>query len=165
MIRWQHPILGNIPPSDFIPLAEETGMITSITEWVLETACRQNMKWQASGVTPLRVGVNISPYVFKKGLVEMVKKVLNETRLDPCYLELEITESLMQDPEHNIRILEELKLLGLRLSIDDFGTGYSSLAYISRFPIDSLKIDRSFIEDIKKDDGVIVKTIIDMASI
>jgi len=164
LIRWQHPTLGNIPPAEFIPLAEETGLITPITEWVLETACRQNMIWQQSGVSPLRIGVNISPYVFRKGLVEMVKQVLKETKLDPALLELEITESLMQNPELNIPILKELKTLGLRLSIDDFGTGYSSLAYISHFPIDSLKIDRSFIEEIQKDEGVIVKTIIDMAT-
>jgi len=165
LIRWNHPDLGMIPPSEFIPLAEETGLIAPITEWVLETACRQNKKWRDSGTAQLRIGVNISPMLFKDdSLIDMVERVLSETGLDPGSLELEITESSMQDPEHNIPILKKLKALGVRLSIDDFGTGYSSLAYLRHFPIDSLKIDRSFINEIEKDHGVIVKTIIDMAS-
>lgn len=163
LIRWNHPTLGDIPPSDFIPLAEETGLITSITEWVLETACRQNKKWQEGGVNPIRVGVNISSCLFNDCLVSLVTRVLRESKLEPCYLELEITESIMQNPEITIPIINELKGIGVRLSIDDFGTGYSSLAYLRHFPIDSLKIDRSFIEEIEKDNGVIVKTIIDMA--
>ncbi|MGX2962017.1 EAL domain-containing protein (plasmid) [Peribacillus sp. JNUCC 23] len=164
LIRWKHPVTGNISPSEFIPLAEETGLITPITKWVLETACKQNKKWQENGTLPIRIGVNISPYLFREDLIEMVKRILNETQLQPCYLELEITESLMQDPTFTIPILKELKSLGVRLSIDDFGTGYSSLAYLRHFPIDSLKIDRSFINDIQTDNGVMVKAIIDMAS-
>jgi len=164
LIRWEHPTLGKIPPSEFIPLAEENGLITPITEWVLETACRQNKKWQESGLPPIRIAVNISPYLFREDLIGMVKRVLHETKLQPSYLELEITESLMQDPDYTIPILKELKSIGVRLSIDDFGTGYSSLAYLIHFPIDSLKIDRSFIEDIKNESAVIVKTIINMAS-
>lgn len=164
LIRWKHQIKGNIPPSEFIPLAEETGLIAPITEWVLETACSQNKKWQDSGVFPIRMGVNISPDLIKENLIDLVTRVLNKTKLQPCYLELEITESLMKNPYYSIPILRELKSLGVRLSIDDFGTGYSSLAYLRNFPIDSLKIDRSFINEIQNDDGVIVQTIIDMAS-
>lgn len=164
LIRWEHPTLGLISPSEFIPLAEETGLIIPISKWVLETACKQNRQWQESGVAPMRVAVNISSYLFKADLVAIVSGVLSETQLDPCYLELELTESIMQTPEIAKPILNELKELGVRLSIDDFGTGYSSLAYLRDFPIDSLKIDRSFVEEIQKDNGVIVKTIIDMAS-
>jgi diguanylate cyclase (GGDEF)-like protein/PAS domain S-box-containing protein len=164
LIRWEHATLGNIPPSDFIPLAEETGLITSISEWVLETACRQNKKWQESGCSPIRVGVNISPYLFGEELIDMVTRILRKTKLQPCYLDLEITESFMQDPEFAISILKKLKSLGVRLSIDDFGTGYSSLSYLRHLPIDCLKIDRSFITEMQEDNGVIVKTIIDMAA-
>ena len=164
LIRWEHPTLGMIPPSEFIPLAEETGLIIPISKWVLETACKQNKQWQENGVTPMRVAVNISSYLFKEDLVTIVSRILSETQLEPCYLELELTESIMQTPEIAKPILKELKELGVRLSIDDFGTGYSSLAYLRDFPIDSLKIDRSFVEEIQKDNGVIVKTIIDMAS-
>ncbi|MGG3797860.1 EAL domain-containing protein [Metabacillus fastidiosus] len=164
LIRWEHPTLGMVPPNEFIPLAEETGLITPITEWVLRTACRQSCKWQEEGIKPLRMGVNISPYLFKANLVNMVKQILDDTGLDPSYLELEITESIMQAAEITTPILNQLKSLGVRLSIDDFGTGYSSLAFLRYFPIESLKIDRSFIDEIEKDNGVIVKTIIDMAT-
>lgn len=165
LIRWEHPTLGIIPPSEFIPLAEETGLITPISEWVLETACKQNKEWQQSGKAPIRMGVNISSVLFKEDLVEMVTRILKKTKLEPCYLELEITESLMQTPELAISILNQLKSLGVLLSIDDFGTGYSSLAYLRDFPIDSLKIDRTFINEIQKDNGAIVKMIISMASL
>lgn len=164
LIRWEHPTLGIIPPNEFIPLAEETGLITPITEWVLKTACKQSKSWEQEGFESLRMGVNISPYLFKADLVKMVRQVLQETKLDPAYLELEITESIMQAAEVTTPILNELKALGVRLSIDDFGTGYSSLAFLRYFPIQSLKIDRSFINEIEKDNGVIVKTIIDMAA-
>lgn len=164
LIRWEHPTLGNIPPSEFIPLSEKTGLITPITKWVLETACVQNKNWQENGLAPITIAVNISPYLLKGDLVEMVTQILMKTKLPPCYLELEITESLMQEPEFTIPILRKLKSLGVRLSIDDFGTGYSSLSYLKHFPIDSLKIDQSFIKEIQNDDGIIVKTIIDMAS-
>ncbi|MDR7000220.1 EAL domain-containing protein [Neobacillus niacini] len=164
LIRWEHPTLGNIPPSEFIPLSEKTGLITPITKWVLETACVQNKNWQENGLAPITIAVNISPYLLKGDLVEMITQILIKTKLQPCYLELEITESLMQDPEFTIPILRKLKSLGVRLSIDDFGTGYSSLSYLKHFPIDSLKIDQSFIKEIQNDDGIIVKTIIDMAS-
>ncbi|MGG4038426.1 EAL domain-containing protein [Heyndrickxia ginsengihumi] len=165
LIRWNHPTKGLIPPSDFIPLAEETGMIIPISEWVLETACKQLKSWQEQGLPPIYAAVNLSPFLFETdGFIHTIKKTLQEVNLDPKYLELEITESMMQDPESVIPLLTELKYLGLSLSIDDFGTGYSSLANLRRFPVDTLKIDRSFIEDICKDDGVIVKTILTMAS-
>lgn len=164
LIRWEHPTLGVISPADFIPLAEETGLIIPISKWVLKTACKQNRKWQENGIAPMKVAVNISSNLFKEDLVSIVSEVLKETRLEPCYLEIELTESVMQTPEIAKPILNELKELGVNLSIDDFGTGYSSLAYLRDFPIDSLKIDRSFVEEIQKDNGVIVKTIIDMAS-
>ena len=164
LIRWEHPTLGIISPAEFIPLAEETGLIIPISKWVLKTACKQNRKWQENGVAPMKVAVNISSILFKEDLVSIVSEVLKETQLDPCYLELELTESIMQTPEIAKPILNELKELGVNLSIDDFGTGYSSLAYLRDFPIDNLKIDRSFVEEIQKDNGVIVKTIIDMAS-
>lgn len=164
LIRWEHAILGNIPPLDFIPLAEETGLIIPITEWVVETACWQNKKWQESGLPLVKMAVNISPSLFHIDLVTMIKHILKKTGLHPSYLELEITESIMQEPERNISMLKELKLLGVSISIDDFGTGYSSLAYLRHFPIDNLKIDRSFIEEIQQDNGIIVKTIINMAS-
>ena len=165
LIRWEHPTLGIIPPSEFIPLAEETGLIIPISEWVLETACRQNRQWQESGGSKIRMGVNISSSLFREDLVATVTRILKKTQLQPCYLELEITESIMQTPRVTIPILRELKSLGVRLSVDDFGTGYSSLAYLRDFPIDSLKIDRSFIEDIQIDNGAIIKMIINMASL
>lgn len=164
LIRWQHPTLGMIPPSDFIPLAEETGLIQPISEWVLKTACKQAVEWHQTGKPQFRVAVNISPYLIREGLITMVQQALAETGLDPCQLELEITESIMRDPKLTIPILKEVKSLGVRLSIDDFGTGYSSLAQLRRLPVDSLKIDRSFIKEIEQDDGIMVRTIIDLAS-
>ena len=163
LIRWEHPTLGVIPPSEFIPLAEETGLIEPISEWVLETACRQNCEWQKSGIANIRMGINIPSSLFKDNLVNLVESMLEKTNLQPCYLDLEITESTMNVPEITIPILKKLKAIGVRLSIDDFGTGYSSLAYLKDFPVDCLKIDRSFIEEIQTDNGPIVKMIISMA--
>ena len=167
LIRWVHPIIGIIPPSEFIPLAEEIGLINPISLWVLETACKQNKIWQESGLSPIIMAVNISSYLIKEDLVKTVKEILQKTGLEPCYLELELTESIMQTPEITIPILNKIKELGVHLSIDDFGTGYSSLAYLRDFPIDSLKIDRSFIEEIGVDschrNQAIIKMIIDMA--
>lgn len=150
LLRWQHPELGLIPPIKFIPLAEETGLIVSIGEWLLYSVCAQNKIWQDTGFPPLRVAVNLSARSFKQqNLLETIKRVLRETRLDPNYLELELTEStLMENAEATIKTLQELKAMGIHLSIDDFGTGYSSLSYLKRFPIDTLKIDQSFVQDI-----------------
>jgi diguanylate cyclase (GGDEF)-like protein/PAS domain S-box-containing protein len=164
LIRWNHPKKGMIPPSKFIPLAEETGLIIPMTEWVLEQACLQNQKWNNKGFSNLKMGVNISSTLFKKDLVGMVIDILEKTELHPSHLELEITESSMQIPELTIPILKELKKLGVSLSIDDFGTGYSSLAYLKDFPINSLKIDRSFVEEIPVSGGAIIEMIINMAT-
>jgi EAL domain-containing protein (putative c-di-GMP-specific phosphodiesterase class I) len=139
-----------IAPSDFIPLAEETGLIVPIGEWVLRTACRQGKAWQHMGLRPLRMAVNISPLQFReKHFVETVETILQETRLPPGCLELEITENLlMENAEGSVGMLQRLKELGLTLAIDDFGTGFSSLSYLQKFPIEKLKIDRSFLQHI-----------------
>ncbi|WP_052947726.1 EAL domain-containing protein [Aneurinibacillus tyrosinisolvens] len=166
LLRWAHPDLGFISPADFIPLAEETGLIVSIGKWVLYTACKQNKEWQEKGLPPFVVSVNLSARQFyQTDLVEMISEVLKETELDPQYLELEITESMTMDVGRSIKILTELKNLGVKISIDDFGTGYSSLAYLKKFPVDKLKIDQSFVRDCLKDssDATIVQTIIAMA--
>ncbi|MGX6445073.1 putative bifunctional diguanylate cyclase/phosphodiesterase [Neobacillus sp. K501] len=163
LIRWNHPILGNISPLEFIPLAEESGLIISIGEWVLKTACQQNKEWQKFGVPCIPISVNVSARQLNSDIVGTVFKVLQETQLDPSCLELEITESVMQNINESSLILNELKDLGIQLSLDDFGTGYSSLSYLSHLPVDSVKIDRSFIHDILNNNGgILVKTIIDM---
>ncbi len=150
LIRWMHPTKGLVPPMQFIPLAEETGLITKIGDWVLEEACRQNKEWQAKGMPPIAVSVNVSPRQFKdKDLANRVADKLKRTELAPEYLELEVTESLvMQDLDQAIATMEAIKDLGVRLSIDDFGTGYSSLAALRRFPVHRLKIDKSFIQHV-----------------
>jgi diguanylate cyclase (GGDEF)-like protein/PAS domain S-box-containing protein len=167
LIRWQHPELGMVPPARFIGLAEETGLILPIGAWVIRTACMQNKAWQLSGLGKLRVSVNLSARQFAQhDLVASVAQALNEAQLEPQYLEIELTESLvMADVDRAIGILRELKALGVKLSIDDFGTGYSSLSYLKRFPIDVLKIDRSFVNDITvdPDDAAIVASIISLA--
>jgi diguanylate cyclase (GGDEF)-like protein len=167
LVRWQHPTKGLIPPMQFIPLAEETGLIVPIGEWVLRTACARNKSWQEQGLPPLCIAVNLSARQFAyENLVQDVARVLNETGLDATLLEIEITESMvMHDPEHAIELLNKLKAMGINISIDDFGTGYSSLSYLKRFPIDSLKIDRSFIKDLPLDgnDAAITRAIIAMA--
>lgn len=147
LIRWIHPQLGFIQPSDFIPLTEEIGMIVELGEWVLREACQQNKAWQEAGYPPVCVAVNLSAKQFQhKTLVSTVAAILEETRLDPQYLELELTETVAMDHALNvIETIQQLKDLGVTVSIDDFGTGYSSLSYLTRFPIDNLKIDRSFI--------------------
>jgi diguanylate cyclase (GGDEF)-like protein len=167
LVRWQHPHLGLVSPTRFIPLAEETGLIAPIGEWVLRTACAQNKSWQQAGYAPLCVAVNLSVRQFKQAnLVQTVERVIRETGLDPRYLELELTESIfMQNAKATIQTLRELKEMGVKLSIDDFGTGYSSLSYLQRFPIDALKIDQSFVRDITTDpsDAAIGQAIISMA--
>ncbi|MGO9312640.1 MAG: EAL domain-containing protein [Syntrophobacteraceae bacterium] len=167
LLRWEHPEKGLISPAEFIPLAEETGLIVPIGRWVLAVACMQNTIWVKSGFRPIRIAVNLSSHQFRqKNIVETVGKVLRNSALDPNSLELEITEgTIMQDAESTIHLLKKFKNMGLRLAVDDFGTGYSSLNYLKRFPLDVLKIDRSFIKDLMtdSDDAVITKAIIAMA--
>jgi len=167
LIRWNHPENGFISPAEFIPLAEETGLIVPIGEWVLYTACLQNKAWQDAGYTPMRMSVNLSARQFRQTDIDvLVDRVLKETGLDPKYLDLEITENMsMFDVDMTTETLQKLKRLGVNISIDDFGTGYSSLNYLKRFPIDSLKIDQSFVHDIHSDtdDAAIVKAILAMA--
>jgi diguanylate cyclase (GGDEF)-like protein/PAS domain S-box-containing protein len=167
LLRWQQPGKLLIPPVQFIPLAEETGLIVPIGEWVLMTACTRTKTWQELGLAPLCIGVNLSPRQFAhERLLQDVSRVLNDTGLDPASLELEITESMvMHNPDQAVKLLSKLKDMGIQLSIDDFGTGYSSLNYLKRFPLDSLKIDRSFIQDLpgNSDDAAITRAIIAMA--
>ncbi len=167
LIRWNSPELGFVSPAQFIPLAEETGLIVPIGEWVLTTACLQAKAWQNQGIQPLRMSVNLSPRQFRqKNLVEMIAGVLEKTGLDANLLEVEITEGMiMHRADQAVAALERLNKLGVRLSVDDFGTGYSSLSYLKRFPVQTLKIDRSFVNDLTTDDddASIVTAIIAMA--
>jgi diguanylate cyclase (GGDEF)-like protein len=164
LIRWQHPELGLIPPTKFIPLAEDNGLIVPIGQWVLKTACAQNKALQKSGLPPLKVSVNLSARQFQyANLVEMVAQTLEETELDPQWLELEITETtIMQNVNFARWALERLQQLGIRISMDDFGTGYSSLGYLKQFPFHTLKIDQSFVRDLTDDsrDTAIVSAVI-----
>ncbi|MFZ0945516.1 MAG: EAL domain-containing protein [Syntrophobacteraceae bacterium] len=167
LLRWHHPDLGTVSPADFIPLAEETGLIISIGEWVLNTACIYNKTLQEMGLPPKRIAVNISSVQFRSQiLIETITRALKISGLDAPWLEIELTESsIMKNMEASSDILRELKQMGLRVAIDDFGTGYSSLAYLKRFPLDILKIDRSFIRDIPgdPDNEAIATAIIAMA--
>jgi EAL domain-containing protein (putative c-di-GMP-specific phosphodiesterase class I) len=153
LVRWQHPQRGLIAPGMFIPLAEETGLILPIGEWVLATACAQVRAWQDAGLPVVPVAVNLSARQFRKtDLAKTVHRVLRESGIAPRLLELELTESMiMRDPLAAAAIMQQLKALGVRLALDDFGTGYSSLNYLRRFPVDCLKIDRSFISDAASD--------------
>ncbi|HAD04486.1 MAG: diguanylate cyclase [Desulfuromonadales bacterium GWD2_61_12] len=168
LVRWQHPELGLLPPAEFITLAEETGLIGALGEWVLYRACQQNRAWQITGLTPVRVAVNLSGHQLQdKGLVATVRRILAECELEPCWLELEITETVvMQNPDFAVRIIGELAELGVAISIDDFGTGYSSLAHLKRFSVDTLKIDKSFVRDIETNstDAAIATAIIAMGN-
>ena len=167
LLRWQHPDFGLVAPARFIPLAEETGLIVPIGEWVLRTACFQNKAWQDAGMPRLHVAVNLSARQFKQpNLVDMVSQALADSGLEPRYLELEITESIaMEHADETIARLNELKAMGVTISMDDFGTGHSSLSYLKRFPIDTLKIDRSFVQDVLLDsqDAAIAAAITTMA--
>lgn len=166
LIRWQHPEWGMISPAEFIPLAEETGLINPIGEWILYEACLQNKAWQNEGRPPIKMAVNISSRQFQRcDFINTVKKVIEETHINPNDLEFELTESIIQDSKHAISTMHELKNMGIQLSIDDFGTGYSSLSYLKTFPIDTLKIDQAFTKNIFTDskDASLVHTIINMA--
>jgi diguanylate cyclase (GGDEF)-like protein len=167
LVRWQSPTEGLIQPSRFIPIAEASGLIGEIDDWVLRETCMQGQRWIAAGLPPLTLAVNLSPYQFLQGDISTtVAQVLNDTGYPPPHLELELTETaLMQHEDEAILILHRLRAMGLRLAIDDFGTGYSSLAYLKLFPLDILKIDKRFIDDIPlhRDDMEIVTAIVAMA--
>lgn len=168
LVRWRHPQLGVVPPDRFIPLAEDTGLIIPLGEWVIRTACRQNKTWQEKDFRPLRVSVNLSGRQLKqRDLVATVARILAETSLAPEWLEFELTETIaMENTETTQRTLVALKEMGVRLAIDDFGTGYSSLSYLKRFAFDSLKIDQSFVRDVttNTEDALITRAISAMAS-
>ena len=167
LVRWQHPVRGMVSPAEFIPLAEETGLIVPIGEWVLQAACAQAKKWQEAGFSSFRVSVNLSARQFRQPyLTQRIVDTLETTRLNPDDLELELTEStLVENAENAIATLKELKQLGIRIAIDDFGTGYASLSYLKQFPFDDLKIDRSFVHDVTSDtqNTVIMTAVIQMA--
>ena len=167
LLRWHHPERKVISPVEFIPIAEETGLIIPIGEWVLRTACTQTKFWHNGGFGFLNIAVNLSVYQFnQKNIIEKICDVLRETNLNPASLELELTESsIVQNPEATRRIFSELKLLGIQISIDDFGTGYSSLSYLQQFPFDTLKVDKCFVRDIANDskNAAITTAIIQMA--
>jgi EAL domain-containing protein (putative c-di-GMP-specific phosphodiesterase class I) len=167
LLRWLHPQLGMIPPQKFIPLAEESGLIIEIGEWVLYQACEQMLRWQADGFDNLRLAINLSSQQFHHNdFSRTLRQTLENTGVNPKCLTLELTESMiMENAKENIEVLHRMKEMGITLSIDDFGTGYSSLSYLKRFPLDELKIDRSFIIGIptKNDDILITTAIISLA--
>jgi diguanylate cyclase (GGDEF)-like protein len=167
LIRWIHPTRGIVSPAEFVPLAEECGLIGEIGGWVIREACRQTRVWQIDGVPSLRVSVNLSASQFRdSGLLDLIRSALDDAGLEPRYLEVELTESaVMSDPEKSIDILEHLSAMGVLVSVDDFGTGYSSMSYLRRFPIDKLKIDRVFIDEIvsRPEDASIVRAIVSLA--
>ncbi len=167
LIRWRHPMRGLVSPAEFIPFAEESGLIGAIGEWVVREACRQARAWQDQGLTAIRVAVNLSPTQFRHGdLVNTMRRALDDAGLDPRYLEVELTEStVMSDAESSVAILNHLSQMGVLVSVDDFGTGYSSMSYLRRFPVDKLKIDRAFVNEIvsRPDDALIVRAIVSLA--
>ena len=152
LVRWNHPELGLIPPIRFIPLAEDTGFINQLGKWVLEEACRQMVRWQEAGLHVPKIAVNLSAKQFERGsIVNMVADILRETGLEPQRLQLEVTESVIMNTGDAMVFINDLHSIGVGLAIDDFGTGYSSLAYLKQLPVQTLKIDRSFIKDISTD--------------
>src|SRR5205085_767619 len=167
LLRWQRPDGGMVSPADFIPVLEETGLIVQVGEWVLRRACEDLKSWQADGMAPLPIAVNLSARQFRQQYLDArICALVRGAGVDPALIELEITESqLMHDPDHAIRMVRSLNESGMRIAIDDFGTGYSSLSYLTRFAVSALKIDRSFVADVLTDeaDGAIVRAVIDMA--
>lgn len=167
LLRWRHPSMGVVPPGEFISIAESSGLIVPIGEWVLRTACSQAKKWQEAGLRPVPIAVNVSAIQFRQqGFCELVRCVLEETKLDPKYLELELTEGLLlTNLDVMLKLVRELREMGVKLAIDDFGTGYSSLGYLRQFKVNRLKIDRSFVSDVSvnADDAAITTAIIKMA--
>jgi len=167
LVRWQHPDLGLVYPAEFISIAEETGLITQLGEWVIRTACAQNKAWQKAGLPPMTVSVNLSARQFQQqDLVESVARILKETGLEARWLEMEITEGIaMQNADYTNVLLRGLKSMGVKVALDDFGTGYSSLSYLKKFPIDTLKIDQSFVRDLTTDpnDAAIANAVIVLA--
>ncbi len=167
LLRWQHPVMGWVPPVRFIPVAESIGLMVPIGAWVLDEACKQAVIWQQAGFSEVGVAVNISPIQFRQtNLHDSVIAALQKSGLEPHWLELELTESILIDSSDNVlQAVRSLKKLGVEFSIDDFGTGYSSLAYLKRFEVDKLKIDQSFVGDLQTDpgDAAIVRAIIQMA--
>jgi diguanylate cyclase (GGDEF)-like protein len=154
LVRWRHPELGMVPPGEFISLAEETGLIIPLGRWILQEACRQMAEWKAAGSTVDRMSVNISTLQFQQpDFLKMVTQILETTGLPPEYLEIELTESIVQDPERSVPLMEQIRAKGIRISLDDFGTGYSSLSYLHRFPISRIKIDKSFVQKLPDDVG------------
>jgi len=166
LIRWVHPQKGMVPPDKFISIAEESGLIVDINKWVIQTACKQNRTWKNAGFDPIRIAVNLSGYhLAKQNIIQVIRDALREADLDAKYLEVEITENiLMQDNEDTVLILQRMKDLGIQIALDDFGTGYSSLNYLTSFPVDVIKIDRSFVMGCpeRKKNLVIIKAIIAM---
>ena len=164
LVRWNHPMLGALQPNDFIPLAEDCGIITQIGDWAMRTACAQAKCWMNAGFAPMRLAVNVSARQFQHAsFIPSVRELLKETQVEPALLEFELTEgSIMKEPEKAIEKLNEVRDMGIKIAIDDFGTGYSSLSYLKRFPIDTLKIDKSFVADIctNKDDAAIARAIV-----
>ncbi|WP_342533152.1 EAL domain-containing protein [Lysinibacillus sp. FSL K6-0057] len=166
LVRWRHPTRGFVPPDVFIPIAEECGLIIPLGKWILETACTQAKTWEKQGLPPMKVAVNLSlGQLFQQDLVEMVLEILQRTKLDPKFLQLEITESMTMNIDQMTQLLHELKALGIQIAVDDFGTGYSSLSYLKEFPIDCLKIDRTFVRNVphNPNDEALVSMIISMA--
>jgi EAL domain-containing protein (putative c-di-GMP-specific phosphodiesterase class I) len=166
LVRWQHPELGLVPPNRFIPAAEETGLIVPLGAWAMQEACRQNKAWQDAGLLFAPVAVNVSARQFSEDLEQVTAAALQGADLAAQWLELEVTEStLMEDVNEAIVMLGTLKRMGVKLAVDDFGTGYSSLSYLKRFPIDKLKVDRSFVIDIldDPDDAAIAGAVISLA--
>lgn len=166
LCRWKHPVLGQVPPNSFIPIAEKIGMIRPLTEWVLNTACRQSVIWQEQGVNGLPIAINISPSQFiEEGFVEVIKRVISETKINTSILKLEVTESVVQTNIKNLSTIDALKSMGIRLAIDDFGTGYSSFASLKHLKVDCLKIDKYFVADMFHDRevSILIEGMITMA--